>query len=110
MTGLTTIDAMKQAVDENGGKMSETDYLEAVKTLIEDSGRTTSIDSLKVNAFNKGRMTKAGITRVTVGSDKMVWQSDKIQNALNGVTTNVSDTVVEAVSYTHLTLPTKRIV
>lgn len=96
MTGLTTIDAMKQAVDENGGKMSETDYLEAVKTLIEDSGRTTSIDSLKVNAFNKGRMTKAGITRVTVGSDKMVWQSDKIQNALNGVTTNVSDTVVEA--------------
>ena len=95
MKELTTIQAMKQAIDNHDGKMSENDYLIAVKQLIEESGRTTSIDSLKVNAFNKGRMTKAGITRVTVGSSKMVWQSDKIQNVLNGVTTNVSDTVVE---------------
>ena len=86
MSGITTIEAMRQAVTNNGGKMSEDDYLDAVKTLIEDSGRGTSIDSLKVNAFNRGRMTKAGITRVTVGAEKMVWGSEKIQNALDGVT------------------------
>jgi MoxR-like ATPase len=73
---LTTIEAMTQVVDEASGRMTEEAYLNGLVELVHSSGRTTSLDSMKVNAFNKKRMDKAGVCRVTIGTDRQVWSTD----------------------------------
>tara|TARA_R110001632_G_scaffold58751_7_gene143094 strand:- start:16749 stop:17966 length:1218 start_codon:yes stop_codon:yes gene_type:complete len=83
---LTTIEAMSQAISLNGGHMNETDYLETIHELVTLSGRETTIESLKVNAFNSARMDKAGVVRVTIGKDRQVWAVDAIRTALEGGT------------------------
>lgn len=91
---ITTIEAMEQAVTAGGGRMTETQYLETVHALITDSGRETTIESLKVNAFNKKRMTKAGITRVTFGEDRQVWLNTYAETvSLGGDTESMPQTV-----------------
>ena len=72
---LTTIEAMSQAVNLAGGRMTETDFLNQVHDLIHASGRTTSMESLKSNAFSKSRMDKANVTRVTIGADRQIWSA-----------------------------------
>lgn len=83
---LTTIEAMSQAVRLHGGNVSEDQYLQTIHDLVLESGRTTSIESLKVNAFNSARMDKAGVVRVTIGKDRQVWTIDGIKAALEGGT------------------------
>jgi MoxR-like ATPase len=84
MPAITTIEAMEYAVTAGGGRMTETEYLTQVHALIQDSGRETTIESLKVNAFNKRRMAKAGITRVTFGEDRQVWLESFAQSVSLG--------------------------
>lgn len=72
---LTTIEAMSQAVNLAGGRMTETDFLNQVHDLIQASGRDTTIESLKSNAFSKSRMDKANVTRVTIGADRQIWSA-----------------------------------
>ena len=72
---LTTIEAMSQAVNLAGGRMTETDFLSQVHDLIQASGRDTTIESLKSNAFSKSRMDKANVTRVTIGADRQIWSA-----------------------------------
>jgi|13_taG_2_1085334.scaffolds.fasta_scaffold03259_5 MoxR-like ATPase len=72
---LTTIEAMSQAVNLAGGRMTETDFLSQVHDLILASGRTTTMESLKSNAFSKVRMDKANVTRVTIGADRQIWSA-----------------------------------
>lgn len=81
---LTTIEAMNEAVKNAGGRMSEEAYLQAILDLKTSDGQETSIQSLKVNAFNTARMTKAGVTRVTIGKDRQVWLADTAEHLLHG--------------------------
>jgi len=88
---------MRDAVELNGGQMTEDAYLNAVLELIESEGGSTSITSLKSNAFNSARMESAGITRMTIGKDKYVWTKVLVESLLAGnavggmnATTNVS--------------------
>ena len=82
------IDAMRDAVDIAGGRVSEEAYLDSVKSLIEADGGTTAADSLKTNAFNRNRMEKAGITRVTLGQGatarKEVWNEATAEATFGG--------------------------
>ncbi len=82
MSGLIT--NMRDAVELNGGQMTEEAYLNAVLELIESEGGTTSITSLKSNAFNSKRMENAGITRLTIGKDKYVWTIAMVEAMLAG--------------------------
>jgi MoxR-like ATPase len=75
---------MRDAVELNGGQMTEEAYLNAVLELIESEGGTTSITSLKSNAFNSKRMENAGITRLTIGKDKYVWTIAMVEAMLAG--------------------------
>ncbi len=81
---LTTIEAMNEAVKNAGGRMSEEAYLQAILDLKTADGQETSIQSLKVNAFNTARMNKAGVTRVTIGKDRQVWLADTAETLLHG--------------------------
>ena len=83
---------MRDAVELNGGQMTEEAYLNAVLELIESEGGTTSITSLKSNAFNSKRMADAGITRLTIGKDKYVWTIAMVESMLagNGTSMNTS--------------------
>lgn len=75
---------MRDAVELHGGQMTEEAYLNAVLELIESEGGTTSITSLKSNAFNSKRMESAGITRLTIGKDKFVWTIAMVEAMLAG--------------------------
>ena len=81
---------MRDAVELNGGQMTEDAYLSAVLELIESEGGTTSITSLKSNAFNSKRMENAGITRLTIGKDKFVWTVALVESMLSGNATPMS--------------------
>ena len=81
---ITTIEAMSEAVTTSGGRMTEDDYLLGIHNIIESHGRETSIDSLKVNAFNKKRMDKAGVCRVTIGDSRQVWSKVMAEDLMNG--------------------------
>ena len=81
---LTTIEAMNQAVKNAGGRISEEDFLYAVKELKEADGQETTIVSLKANAFNSTRMKKAGVIRVTIGKDRQVWLADQAEALMSG--------------------------
>lgn len=81
------IDNMRDAVEMNGGQMSEDAYLAAVLEQIESEGGSTSIGSLKSNAFNTKRMESAGITRLTIGKDKFVWTTMMVESMLSGSAT-----------------------
>lgn len=82
---MTTIEAMNITVRNAGGRMTEDEYLEGVYELItNETGRETSIDSLKVNAFNKDRMVKAGVCRATINNVKEVWSIENAVMVLNG--------------------------
>ena len=70
---MSMINDMRDAVELNGGRVSEEKYLAEVQRLIESKGGSTTVASLKSNAFNSARMEKAGVIRVSVGQDKMVW-------------------------------------
>jgi MoxR-like ATPase len=93
---LTTIEAMNEAVKNAGGRMSEEAYLTAILDLKTADGQETSIQSLKVNAFNTARMTKAGVTRVTIGKDRQVWLAESAEAILMGG--NVAPPVVSTVA------------
>ena len=80
----TTIEAMNEAVKNAGGRMTEDEYLNSVQAIIHADGRATSLDSLKVNAFNRNRMEKAGVVRVTIGDEKQVWLANEATNLLAG--------------------------
>ena len=75
---------MRDAVELNGGKMTEDAYLNAVLELIESEGGSSSITSLKSNAFNTKRMEAAGIIRLTIGKDKFVWTTAMVETMLAG--------------------------
>jgi|TARA_R110000796_G_scaffold82805_1_gene181705 nitric oxide reductase NorQ protein len=105
---LTTIEAMEQAVTAGGGRMTEEAYLTLVKDLICESGRETTIESLKVNAFNKKRMDKAGISRVTIGDSRQVWSNELADGLKVGnVPFNVMNGVTEATQAPSITQPRK---
>ena len=95
------IDNMRDAVEMNGGQMTEEAYLNAVLELIESEGGSTSITSLKSNAFNSARMENAGITRLTIGKDKYVWTTSMVESLLAGnpvgggmnTTSNISENI-----------------
>lgn len=87
---LTTIEAMTQVVDEASGRMTEEAYLNGLVELVHSTGRTTSLESMKVNAFNKKRMDKAGVTRVTIGSDRQVWSTDLANRLTTDAPINMS--------------------
>ena len=91
---------MRDAVELNGGQMTEEAYLNAVLELIESEGGTTSITSLKSNAFNSKRMADAGITRLTIGKDKYVWTIAMVESMLagNGTTMNTTSMPSDNVS------------
>ena len=80
----TTIEIMKQVVRDNGGNISEEDYLKAIQEACIAEGRDSSITSLKSNAFSANRMHKAGIVRVSIGKDKQVWEIEAIKATLEG--------------------------
>lgn len=86
----TTIEAMNEAVTNAGGRMTEDEYLNSVQAIIHADGRDTSLDSLKVNAFNRNRMEKAGVVRVTIGDEKQVWLANEATNLLAGGVVNAA--------------------
>tara|TARA_R110001592_G_scaffold70015_4_gene214728 strand:+ start:5629 stop:6882 length:1254 start_codon:yes stop_codon:yes gene_type:complete len=103
---LTTIEAMSQAVNLAGGRMTETDFLSQVHDLIHASGRTTSMESLKSNAFSKSRMDKANVTRVTIGADRQIWSASlalSVGDLGNAVPTMTAPTSARATSSTYFT-------
>ena len=80
-------ECMRDAVELNGGKIDEERYLSEVQRLIAEEGGSTSITSLKSNAFNAKRMAKVGIIRVSVGDTKQVWMTALADGILNGTIT-----------------------
>ena len=78
------IDNMRDAIEMNGGRLSESDYLASVLELIEGEGGATTVDSLKSNAFNTKRMDSAGICRVTIGKEKQVWSRVLADGLIDG--------------------------
>jgi len=78
------IENMRDAIEMNGGRLSESDYLHSVLELIEGEGGQTTVESLKSNAFNTKRMTDAGICRVTIGKEKQVWSRIMADGLLDG--------------------------
>jgi|11_taG_2_1085331.scaffolds.fasta_scaffold00097_3 cobaltochelatase CobS len=88
------IENMRDAVEFNGGKLTEEQYLEKVLEIIESEGGSTSIASLKSNAFNSARMEKAGITRLTIGKDKFVWTTAMVEGMLSGNATPMPTTTM----------------
>lgn len=94
----TVADYMRDAVEMAGGRISESDYLSAIQTMMNADGREQALTSLKTNAFNKKNMTKAEVTRVTIGESKEVWLQDMADTILNGgsiAPTNYSQTATE---------------
>ena len=83
---------MRDAIEMNGGRLTETEYLATVLELIEGEGGSTTIDSLKSNAFNTKRMTDAAICRVTIGKEKQVWSRVLADSLIDGSFTNTSPT------------------
>jgi MoxR-like ATPase len=88
------IENMRDAVEFNGGKLTEEAYLEKVLEIIESEGGSTSIASLKSNAFNTARMDKAGITRLTIGKDKFVWTTSMVESMMSGNATPMTTTTM----------------
>ena len=78
------IENMQFAVESNGGRMTEEEYLKEVLRIIESEGGSTNIASLKSNAFNTKRMEAAGITRLTIGKDKYVWTTSMVESMMSG--------------------------
>lgn len=78
------IENMRDAVETNGGRMTEQEYLDEVLRIIESEGGSTTIASLKSNAFNSKRMEAAGITRVSIGANKMVWTRSLADDMMSG--------------------------
>ena len=78
------IENMRDAIEMNGGRLSESDYLHSVLELIEGEGGATTVESLKSNAFNTKRMTDAGICRVTIGKEKQVWSRIMADGLIDG--------------------------
>ena len=81
---ITTIEAMTQAVALAGGRMTEEAYLQGVCDIITASGRETTVKSLKSNAFSASRMDKAGVCRVSIGTDRQVWSKAQADILLAG--------------------------
>ena len=77
-------DAMREAVERNGGKIEAEEYLLQVQAILQEQGGDPAIDSLKTNAFNHKRMTDAGVARVQIGRRKMVWLEELAESVLTG--------------------------
>ena len=75
---------MRDAIEMNGGRLTEEEYLASVLELIEGEGGETTIASLKSNAFNTKRMESAGVMRVTIGQQKFVWSKVLTSSLLDG--------------------------
>ena len=86
----STITAMRTAVERAGGRITEDAYLASIQEIITDDGGDAKIESLKVNAFNRKRMEKAGVTRVTIGTTKQVWLAELADDLLSGTFTGGS--------------------
>ena len=84
MSRTTVADYMRDAVEMAGGRISESDYLASIQRMMNADGREQSITSLKTNAFNKKNMTKAEVTRVTIGDNKEVWLQENADTILSG--------------------------
>jgi len=95
MKNMGMIENMRDAVEINGGRLSEERYLEEVLRLTESEGGSTTIASLKSNAFNSKRMESAGITRVSIGADKMVWTVSLAEDMMNGNTSTLQTNFVQ---------------
>jgi len=77
-------DAMREAVERNGGKIDAEEYLLQVQVILQEQGGDPALDSLKTNAFNHRRMTEAGVARVQIGRNKMVWLEELADSVLTG--------------------------
>lgn len=77
-------DAMREAVERNGGKIDADEYLTGVQTILRSQGGDPALESLKTNAFNSKRMNDAGVARVQIGKRKMVWLEEFAEAVLNG--------------------------
>jgi nitric oxide reductase NorQ protein len=72
-------DAMRDVVRGRGGRVSEAEYVAGILDALHADGKETKEQSVRSNAFQAGRMAKAGVTRVTIGpaqspdSVKQVW-------------------------------------
>ena len=92
--------SMRDAVEINGGRIDEERYLSEVQRLVAESGGSTSITSLKSNAFNRKRMDQVGICRVSFGDIKEVWMKSIAEGVFSGsaapvVSTQPKNTQVE---------------
>ena len=77
-------DAMREAVERNGGKIGADEYLIGVQEILTAQGGSPALESLKTNAFNSKRMNDAGVARVQIGKRKMVWLEEFAEAILNG--------------------------
>ena len=89
-------DAMRDVVRGAGGRISEADYVAGILNALHADGKTTTEQSVRSNAFQAGRMERAGVTRVTVGSAqandsvKQVWTVMAADAMLTGQATNAT--------------------
>ena len=89
-------DAMREAVERNGGRIGADEYLVAVQEILTSQGGTPAIESLKTNAFSNKRMVEAGVARVQIGRNKMVWLEELAESLMageaveGGATTNMN--------------------
>ena len=93
---------MRTAVERGGGRLTEDAYLAGILTIVEADGGETTVESLKVNAFNRKRMEKAGVVRVTVGTEKQVWLAEMGADLLSGTYTGggVASSTTDATTVT----------
>ena len=59
-------DAMRDVVRGRGGRVSEAEYVAGILDALHADGKETKEQSVRSNAFQAGRMAKAGVTRVTI--------------------------------------------
>lgn len=77
-------DAMREAVEMAGGRMSQSDYLQAVFDIREADGADPQMDSVRTHAMKPSRMAAAGICKVQIGQNKMVWSQEYADSMQNG--------------------------
>lgn len=77
-------DAMREAVERNGGRIGADEYLVSVQEILTNQGGSPALESLKTNAFSNKRMVEAGIARVQIGRNKMVWLEEFAEAVMNG--------------------------
>lgn len=87
-------DAMREAVERNGGKIGADEYLVGVQEILKSQGGSPALESLKTNAFNSKRMNDAGVARVQIGKTKMVWLEELAEAVMNGEAVSTENTTI----------------